>query len=222
MSKSAADGDTAPLSAIAETVAELTSRQDGVIRQQLIEQLTREIMNYDAEYRREDAAGGIGVSRAAEATSRARLDRGVRLCCACQCFRVARQEAVTPRRARPHPHAGQAGGSFWAPLSSQKVVRRISENDASNGVLALESNGVLHGVKLLNSPQQRHDEIRGSSIPFRCHLLPLSNFLRVFQYLSHRIRVAREVINFAPKISRISLFRIRRQQEDLPNAAFLP
>ena len=59
-----------------------------MIRQQLIEQLTREIMNYDAEYRREDAAGGIGVSRtaldlgrgtfrAAEATSRARLDRGV-------------------------------------------------------------------------------------------------------------------------------------------------
>ena len=41
------------------------SRQDGVIRQQLIEQLTREIMNYDAEYRREDAAGGIGVSRTA-------------------------------------------------------------------------------------------------------------------------------------------------------------
>ncbi len=34
-------------------------------RQQLIEQLTREIMNYDAEYRREDAAGGIGVSRTA-------------------------------------------------------------------------------------------------------------------------------------------------------------
>ena len=36
-----------------------------MIRQQLIEQLTREIMNYDAEYRREDAAGGIGVSRTA-------------------------------------------------------------------------------------------------------------------------------------------------------------
>jgi hypothetical protein len=31
-----------------------------MIRQQLIEQLTREIMNYDAEYRREDAAGEIG------------------------------------------------------------------------------------------------------------------------------------------------------------------
>ena len=41
------------------------SRQDGMIRQQLIEQLMREIMNYDAEYRREDAAGGIGVSRTA-------------------------------------------------------------------------------------------------------------------------------------------------------------
>jgi hypothetical protein len=46
--------------AIAKTVAELTSRQDGAIRQQLIEQLVREIMNYDAEFRRDDAAGAIG------------------------------------------------------------------------------------------------------------------------------------------------------------------
>jgi hypothetical protein len=46
--------------AVAKTVAELTSQQDGTIRQQLIEQLTREIMNYDAEFRREDAAGAIG------------------------------------------------------------------------------------------------------------------------------------------------------------------
>jgi hypothetical protein len=43
--------------AIGKTVAELTSRQDGTIRQQLIEQLMREIMNYDAEFRREDAVG---------------------------------------------------------------------------------------------------------------------------------------------------------------------
>jgi hypothetical protein len=42
--------------AIAKTVAELTSRQDA-IRQHLIEELTREIMNYYAEYRRDDAAG---------------------------------------------------------------------------------------------------------------------------------------------------------------------
>jgi hypothetical protein len=46
--------------AIAKTVAELTSGQDGAIRQQLVEQLTHEIMNYDAEFRREDAAGAIG------------------------------------------------------------------------------------------------------------------------------------------------------------------
>ena len=43
--------------AIAKTVAELTSRQDGMIRQQLIEQLMREIMKYDAEFRQEDASG---------------------------------------------------------------------------------------------------------------------------------------------------------------------
>jgi hypothetical protein len=46
--------------AIAKTFAELTSRQDGVIRQQLIEQLMREIMNYDAEFRRDDATGVSG------------------------------------------------------------------------------------------------------------------------------------------------------------------
>ena len=46
--------------AIAKTVAELTCRQDGLIRQQLIEQLMREIMNYDAEFRRDDQAGAAG------------------------------------------------------------------------------------------------------------------------------------------------------------------
>ena len=46
--------------AIAKTVAELTSGQDGVTRQQLIEQLTREIMNYDAEFRRENGSGAFG------------------------------------------------------------------------------------------------------------------------------------------------------------------
>jgi hypothetical protein len=47
------------IEAIAKTVAELTSQQDGVIRQQVIEQLMREIMKYDAEFRREDVAGAI-------------------------------------------------------------------------------------------------------------------------------------------------------------------
>jgi hypothetical protein len=43
------------IDAIAKTFAEMTSQQDGVIRQQLIEQLTRQIMCYDAEFRREEA-----------------------------------------------------------------------------------------------------------------------------------------------------------------------
>jgi len=38
----------------------LALSKDGMIRQQLIEQLMREIMNYDAEFRREHAAGEIG------------------------------------------------------------------------------------------------------------------------------------------------------------------
>jgi hypothetical protein len=47
------------IDAIAKTVAELTSQQDGVVRQQVIEELMRQIMHYDDEFRREDAAGAI-------------------------------------------------------------------------------------------------------------------------------------------------------------------
>jgi hypothetical protein len=48
------------VTAIAKTVAELTSGQHGTIRQQLIEQLMREIIDYDAEFRRDAGAGAIG------------------------------------------------------------------------------------------------------------------------------------------------------------------
>ena len=48
------------ITAIAKTVAELTCSQDGTIRQQLIERLMREIMNYDAEFRRDAGTGAIG------------------------------------------------------------------------------------------------------------------------------------------------------------------
>jgi len=43
------------IDAIAKTVAELTCQQDAMIRQQLIEHLMREIIHYDAEFRREEA-----------------------------------------------------------------------------------------------------------------------------------------------------------------------
>jgi hypothetical protein len=46
------------IGAIAKTVAELTSQQDGTMRQQLVEHLMREIMNYDAEFRSEQASRG--------------------------------------------------------------------------------------------------------------------------------------------------------------------
>ena len=36
------------IDAIAKTVAELTSQQDGVIRRQVIEDLMRQVMHYDA------------------------------------------------------------------------------------------------------------------------------------------------------------------------------
>jgi hypothetical protein len=42
------------ISAIAKTVAELTSRENGAVRQQIIERLMRDIMKFDAEFRQED------------------------------------------------------------------------------------------------------------------------------------------------------------------------
>jgi hypothetical protein len=48
------------IKAIAKTVAELTSKQDGIFRQHLIERLMREIMKFDDEFRREDAVPSIG------------------------------------------------------------------------------------------------------------------------------------------------------------------
>jgi hypothetical protein len=47
------------IDAVAKTVAELTSQQDGFIRQQVIEQLMRQIMHYDAEFRREEATSAV-------------------------------------------------------------------------------------------------------------------------------------------------------------------
>jgi hypothetical protein len=48
------------ITAVAKTVAELTCSQDGNGRQQIIENLMREIIDYDAEFRREEAAGTSG------------------------------------------------------------------------------------------------------------------------------------------------------------------
>ena len=47
------------IDAVAKTVAELTSQQDGFIRQQVIEQLMRQVMHYDSEFRREDATSAV-------------------------------------------------------------------------------------------------------------------------------------------------------------------
>ena len=47
------------ITAIAKTMAELTCSQDGAIRQQLIERLMSEIMNYDTEFRRDDGTGAM-------------------------------------------------------------------------------------------------------------------------------------------------------------------
>src|SRR5262249_58247632 len=48
------------VTAIAKTVADLTRSQDGSTRQQIIEKLMREIMDYDAEFRRDDGISAVG------------------------------------------------------------------------------------------------------------------------------------------------------------------
>ena len=45
--------------ALAKTVADLACSQNSTVRQQIIETLMREIMEYDAEFRREDASGAV-------------------------------------------------------------------------------------------------------------------------------------------------------------------
>jgi len=53
--------DTAEvITAVAKTMAELTYSQDAAGRQNMIEQLMREVMNYDAEYRQQDELGRAG------------------------------------------------------------------------------------------------------------------------------------------------------------------
>jgi hypothetical protein len=48
------------VTAVAKTVAELTCSQNATSRQSMIEQLMREVMEYDAEFRQQDAMGAAG------------------------------------------------------------------------------------------------------------------------------------------------------------------
>jgi hypothetical protein len=48
------------ITAVAKTVAELTCSQEGATRQTMIEQLMREIMHYDAEFREQELMGAVG------------------------------------------------------------------------------------------------------------------------------------------------------------------
>jgi len=45
------------IDAVAKTIAELTAGQTKEVRQEMIEQLMQQIMAYDGEFRKEDAAG---------------------------------------------------------------------------------------------------------------------------------------------------------------------
>ncbi len=48
------------ITAVAKTVAELTCSVHETARQNLVEQLTREVLKYDAEYREQDELGTAG------------------------------------------------------------------------------------------------------------------------------------------------------------------
>jgi hypothetical protein len=48
------------VTAVAKTVAELTYGQDAAGRQNLIEQLMREVLKFDAEYRQQEEMGTAG------------------------------------------------------------------------------------------------------------------------------------------------------------------
>ena len=48
------------ITAVAKTVAELTSSQERAVRQNMIEQLKREIINFDAEFREQEKMGSPG------------------------------------------------------------------------------------------------------------------------------------------------------------------
>ena len=48
------------ITALAKTMAELTCGQDVAARQTMIEQFSRDVMEYDAEYRQQDALGQPG------------------------------------------------------------------------------------------------------------------------------------------------------------------
>jgi hypothetical protein len=47
------------ITALAKTVADLTCSQNTTVRQQIIETLIRETMEYDAEFRREGASAAV-------------------------------------------------------------------------------------------------------------------------------------------------------------------
>ena len=53
--------DTAEVvTAVAKTIAELTCSQDSVARQKMIDQLTKEVLQYDEEFRQQDMMGSTG------------------------------------------------------------------------------------------------------------------------------------------------------------------
>ena len=118
-----ADTDEADdvIDAIAKTVAELTSQQDGLIRQQVIEQLMRQIKICTT-------TRTFGV----KTRSQSALMRSTEEC-------SGRVEQGTNS---PHPHAGQAGGSLaCSQRSSARQLQNIRLGSAAANPLSRSQAG---------------------------------------------------------------------------------
>ena len=91
---------------VAKTVAELTSSPDGAVRQNMIEQLKREIINFDAEFRQQEATVYLTPMRGTRLDSRHRAGRVSAL----NKYDFAYGSILTifaaPRR-RPEPYKGR-------------------------------------------------------------------------------------------------------------------
>ena len=92
------------IDAIAKTVAELTSQQDGLIRKRVIEHLMQQIMHHDAEFRREEMTSAVGLPRSTDGSPR----------------RARVQCDPTPKLDRPGGVAQSIGQALGALLKSRR------------------------------------------------------------------------------------------------------
>ena len=155
------------ITAIAKTVAELTCSQDGSIRQQIIEKLMREIMDYDAELRRDDASlasmdrppnGSPGGGDGSQRTSLTRL-------ASCSTLSSNRRESARALKActssSSTSHSMRWRSSSWSPGSSIGFC-------GVEPLLSGQSNSALHCSQLCDEfCRSQSIKVKGAQKPRR-------------------------------------------------------